>query len=81
MDITICIGSSCHLKGSKDIIQILERLIAMYNLKDKVVLKGSFCMGRCTEGVCVKVGEDFYSLSPADTEGFFKSQVLGRLES
>ena len=81
MDIVICIGSSCFLKGSKDIIAILERLIAMHNLKDKVNLVGSFCMGRCTEGVCVKIGEETFPLSPATTESFFNEQVLGRIEA
>ena len=53
MDITICIGSSCHLKGSHDIVKILERLVALNHLQDDITLKGSFCMGECTSnGVC-----------------------------
>ena len=53
MEVTICIGSSCHLKGSRDIISILQRLIALNRLEDQVELKGSFCMGECmNNGVC-----------------------------
>ena len=62
MNVYICIGSSCYLKGSKDIITILERLIAIHNVKDKVTLMGSFCMGHCTEGVCVKIDDKLYSV-------------------
>ena len=47
MIVTICIGSSCHLKGSRDVIQELEKLINEHGLKDKVELNGSFCMGEC----------------------------------
>lgn len=79
LNVTICIGSSCYLKGSRDVIAILERLIALHNVGDKVTLVGSFCMGHCTEGVCVKIDDQLFSLSPANTETFFDKEVLGRL--
>lgn len=76
MEITVCIGSSCHLRGSRDVIQILERLISHYGLTDQVTLKGSFCMGECTGGVCVSIGDRKFSLTPANTEDFFKKEVV-----
>lgn len=76
MTITICIGSSCHLKGSREIIQILERLAAEYGVKDKVEMKGAFCMGECVKGVCVKVDGVLHSLTPATAENFFKEEIL-----
>lgn len=79
MVITICIGSSCHLKGSREIIQILERLITLHNLKNKVELNGSFCMGHCMQGVCVKLDGELFSLQPSTTEKFFNEEVLRRL--
>lgn len=81
MEITVCIGSSCHLRGSREIIQILERLIANNNLGDKVNLKGSFCMGQCTGGVCVSVEGKKFALTPATTEEFFKKEVLEVLKA
>ena len=55
MEVTICIGSSCHLKGSREVIAILQRLIALTRLENRIELKGSFCMGHCADaGVCVK---------------------------
>ncbi len=80
MDITICVGSSCHLKGSRDIISIFERLVEKYNLKDKVELKGSFCMGECTNaGVCVCLGEERFKVIPSEAAEFFEKEVLPRV--
>ncbi|BBF43437.1 hypothetical protein lbkm_2125 [Lachnospiraceae bacterium KM106-2] len=79
MDITVCIGSSCHLKGSREIVKQLEELIDEYDLKDQVELNGSFCMGQCVHGVCTKLDGELYSLSPTDTRQFFEEHVLRRL--
>lgn len=80
MDITVCIGSSCHLKGSREIVKELEQLLEEYGVKDQVELNGSFCMGRCVEGVCTKFDNKIYSLSPKDTRQFFENEVLRRLK-
>lgn len=80
MEITICIGSSCHLRGSREIIGKLEKLVKENSLNDKVELKGSFCMGQCQKGVCVTVDGVLYSLTPEKTEEFFNSYVLGVVE-
>ena len=78
MKVTICIGSSCHLKGSKQIIEKLQNLVAANNLKDKVDLAGKFCMGNCAEGVCVSIGEQVYSVQPDNVEEFFKNEILAK---
>ena len=51
MKVAVCIGSSCHLKGSRHVVEQLEQLIAEKNLSDKVELAGTFCMGTCQQGV------------------------------
>ena len=79
MVITICIGSSCHLKGSREIVTKLDQLISENNLKKEIELVGSFCIGECTKGVCVKIEEDLFSLSPEKTYDFFRNEVLRRL--
>ena len=54
MDLMVCVGSSCHLQNSRDLINRLKELIAENRLEGRVELKGSFCMGHCAdEGVCV----------------------------
>ena len=75
-DIIICIGSSCHLRGSRDIVTILEKLVASNALKDKLNLRGSFCMGECQNGVCVQFQGKKYALTPSTTEKFFQETVL-----
>ena len=79
MKITVCIGSSCHLKGSRYVVETLRKLVAENKLEDKVELAGTFCMGRCKEGVCVTVDDEFYSVSPDTVEDFFKNDVLAKL--
>ena len=79
MTITICIGSSCHLKGSRTIIQKLEELIRERQLYDKIELNGSFCMGECSNGVCVKINDELFSVSPETVNTFFENEVLRRL--
>ncbi len=79
MKITVCIGSSCHLKGSRQIVEELQRLIADHDVKDKVELSGTFCMNNCTNGVCVTVDQASYSLTPETTESFFATEILPAL--
>ena len=45
MKITVCIGSSCHIKGSRQVVEQLQYLIRENNLDDKVELSGTFCIG------------------------------------
>lgn len=82
MEVTVCIGSSCHLKGARDVVRILERLIAQNHLENSVSLKGSFCMGECAEsGVCVRVNEEGLShVAPAEAESFFNLEIRKRLK-
>lgn len=79
MKITICIGSSCHLKGSRQIVEKLQELVAKNDLKDIVELGGTFCMGNCTNGVSVTVDGRLFSLSTDTVEDFFEKQVLPQL--
>ncbi|MDO4267837.1 MAG: NAD(P)H-dependent oxidoreductase subunit E [Eubacteriales bacterium] len=79
MRVTICIGSACHLKGSREIIQKLQELVKANGVSDKVDLNGAFCSGNCVNGVCVTVEGELFSLSPETAEEFFNKEILGRL--
>lgn len=81
MKITICVGSSCHLKGSRQIVEQTLALIAQHGLQDKVEVCGAFCMGRCTDGVCVDVNGEIFSLKPENTDEFFNRIILASLRS
>ncbi|MBR3843430.1 MAG: (2Fe-2S) ferredoxin domain-containing protein [Christensenellaceae bacterium] len=77
--ITVCIGSSCHIKGSRQVVEKLQDLIAKENIGDKVELGGTFCMGKCQQGVCVTVDDEFYSVSPETTDAFFREAVMAKV--
>lgn len=75
MDIQVCIGSVCHLKGSYEIINKLEKLLEDNKLEDKAKIKAAFCLGQCTGAVCVKVNEEIYSVQPETVNNFFETVV------
>jgi hypothetical protein len=79
MKVTVCIGSSCHIKGSRQVVEELQHLISDAGLEDKVELGGTFCMGRCQEGVCVTVDGEFHSVSPDNVKEFFEKEVKGKV--
>lgn len=79
MKITVCIGSSCHIKGSRQVVETLQQLISDNNLKNQIELTGTFCLGNCQQGVCTLVDDEFFSLTPETTKNFFQTEVLPRL--
>ena len=79
LKITVCIGSSCHIKGSRQVVEQLQNLIAKHSLADKVDMGGTFCMGKCQQGVCVTVNDEFFSVTPESVEEFFAAQVLAKV--
>ena len=78
MKVTICIGSSCHIKGSRQVVEKLQELVSENNLGDKVELSGTFCLGKCQQGVCVNVDEEFHSVTPDSVNEFFKNEILAK---
>ena len=78
MKITVCIGSSCHIKGSRIVVEELQKLIAEHGIGNKVELEGTFCMNKCQQGVCVTIGDEFFSVTPEGVCEFFQ-EVLKRV--
>ena len=79
MKITVCIGSSCHIKGSRQVVESLQKLMRENEMSDKIELGGTFCMGKCQQGVCVEADGECYSVSPETAEEFFRNEVLTRV--
>lgn len=79
MKITVCIGSSCHIKGSRQVVENLQYLIAKDHLGDRIELGGTFCMGKCQQGVCVTIDGELFSVSPETTGEFFEKEVKTRI--
>lgn len=79
MKVTVCIGSSCHIKGSRQVVEQLQSLIAENGLGDKVELGGTFCLGNCQQGVCVTVDDAFHSVSPETVGEFFANEIKAKV--
>ena len=79
IDITVCIGSTCHVKGSKQVMEQLKNLISLNRLAGKVNLHGTFCMGKCQQGVAVMIDGDVYSVHPDTVNNFFTEDVLAKV--
>ncbi|MGN0591544.1 (2Fe-2S) ferredoxin domain-containing protein [Ruminococcus sp.] len=76
MKVTVCIGSSCHLKGSRQVAEQLKKLVDEHKLEDRVELTGTFCMGKCQQGVCVTLDDASYSVTPDTAAAFFQEHIL-----
>ena len=83
MIIKICVGSSCHLKGSEEVVGLFQDAIKTHKLEQEITLTGSFCMGVCNgEGVSVSVDDVVYpGISKENFKGFFDEKVLGAINN
>ncbi len=79
LNVSICVGSACHMKGSKEVVTKLKALVAEHQLQGKVLLNGSFCTGNCQYAVCVVIDDTVYSVRPETTEEFFNNEILPRV--
>ncbi len=80
MNIYICVGSSCHIKGSYEIIQLMKEAITEHQLDNEVHLSAAFCLGRCTDGVSVKINDDIIcGVSKDNFPEFLQKNVLDAL--
>ena len=81
--VQICVGSSCHLKGSQDIVELFQQALVEYHLEDEVMLSGSFCIGKCNRvGVTVQIDDDVHvGVTREGFREFFKKNILDVIES
>ena len=82
MIIQVCVGSSCHLKGSPEIVELLQKAVEEYHLEDEVMLAGSFCIGKCNRvGVTIQVDDDIHvGITKENFKEFLQENVLNKLE-
>ena len=80
--VQVCVGSSCHLKGSQEIVELLEEAVAENHIEDEVVLSGSFCIGKCNRvGVTVQVNDDVHvGITRENFREFFRVNILDAIE-
>ncbi len=79
-EVTVCVGSSCHLKGSYQVVKSYEQLIKEHQLEDRLKLKASFCQGKCQGGVAVTFdGEYLPDVTIANCKQVFLDKILPNL--
>lgn len=77
ISIQVCVGSSCHLKGAHAVIEAFREQICINKLEDEVFLTGAFCLGKCLEGVTIKVDDELIlSVKPDNVPEIFQNRVL-----
>lgn len=81
MIVQVCVGSSCHLRGSQDIVELLQKAVCDLGLDTEITLAGSFCAGKCNrEGVTVQVDDEvFPGISKENFNEFFNESILKKL--
>lgn len=80
MIIQICVGSSCHLKGSPEIVELLQKSVAENHLENEITLAGSFCIGKCNRvGVTIQIDDDIHTgVTKENFKEFFQENVLSK---
>lgn len=81
MLISICIGSSCHLKGSYNVITELQQLMEDDPYGSQIELKSVFCLGHCQNGVSVQIDDDptIFNVSKDSVKDFYYNIVIPKL--
>lgn len=82
MIIKVCVGSSCHLKGSHEIVELLQEAVEQHGFENEITLAGSFCIGKCNRvGVTVQVDDDIHTgITKENFKEFFNDNVLSKIE-
>ena len=82
MIVQICVGSSCHIKGSHRLVELMNNAIENHALEDEIVLAGCFCTGNCSrEGITIQVYVDVITgVTVQSFDAFFETNILERLK-
>ncbi len=80
--VQVCVGSSCHLKGAPEIIELLQKAVEENHLEEDVVLTGSFCAGKCNRiGVTISVNDEIHTgVTPENFKEFWKEKIMDVLK-
>jgi NADH:ubiquinone oxidoreductase subunit E len=81
--VTICVGSSCHIHGSEQIIELLDKAIREHGMEDEIIPSGGFCFEKCNRhGVTMQVDDDIFTgITPESFDAFFNETILPRAQA
>ena len=80
MIVQICVGSSCHLKGSPEIVELFQKAVEQNHLEEEITLAGSFCIGKCNRmGVTVQIDDEIHTgVTKENFKEFFQEKILSK---
>lgn len=79
--VTVCVGSSCHIHGTREILKQFAKVIREESLGGEVVLVGSFCLDRCGETMNWKFDDEHISsANVAEAEEALRARLAARLK-
>ncbi|MCP4213378.1 MAG: redox-sensing transcriptional repressor Rex [bacterium] len=82
MELLVCVGNSCHIQGSEEVVRLFKSLIATEKIENKINLKGSFCMGKCSDtGITIQMDEETFKTTPTEAENFFRNTLLPKVQN
>lgn len=79
MIVKVCVGSACYVRGSHNVINQIKDLIEVNNLIDKVELRASFCLGHCSDSVCVMVDDEIHKIKEYEIDKFFEEYIVKKV--
>lgn len=75
VNVNVCVGSSCHIRGSYKIIELINNAIKENGLEEKVKVSAAFCLGHCMNGVSVKVNDQIFGVNEDSFNEFFDENI------
>lgn len=57
LQVSVCVGTSCYLKGSQKLLQKIMNYIREKDLESMVDVRATFCFEKCDNGPNVKIGD------------------------
>lgn len=76
VELKVCVGSSCHVRGSYNVLQAFQQMVEEGQLHEKIEIKAAFCVKNCQVGVSVTVNDAVYSVKPEQARNFFNETVM-----
>jgi len=77
-ELQICLGSSCFSRGNREVVSLAKEYLKKHHLDDKVVFKGSRCMGNCSKGPNMTInGKQIENISPSMIEEILDRELAG----
>lgn len=77
VELSVCIGSACHVNGANNVVMSFRHLIEEHNLHEKINFSVSFCMKKCAgKGVSVQLNGEQHRIQAEEARSFFQEKVM-----